>query len=72
MTPLQEKAVDNARALLTEHFDSWVMTYKVKNENLKCKIEHDFHGDITDIVGLVAITQSRLLEITSMKKGKNE
>lgn len=67
MTPQQERAIEEVRKLLSANFDSWILTYRITNENLRSKINHDWRGDIADVVGLSAITQSRLIEYTSLR-----
>ncbi len=69
MTQQQDKAIAEVKKILKENFDSWILTYRITDENLNSKINHDWHGDIVDIVGLSAITQSRLLQYTSLRGG---
>lgn len=72
MTPEQEKAIAEVRKLMKEYFDSWLLTYRITDENLNSKINHDWHGDIVDVVGLSSITQSRLLQYTALRSGPSE
>jgi hypothetical protein len=67
MTPVQEKAIAEVRKILKENFDSWLISYRITNENLQTKINHDWHGDIVDVVGLSSITQSRLLDYVALR-----
>lgn len=53
-----------------QHFDSWLLTVDITNEHLESKIHHDWHGNISQVVGLSSITQERLLQYTSLKGGK--
>jgi hypothetical protein len=72
MTPQQEEAMKEVRKLMVQNFDSWLLTYSITNENLQTKINHDWHGNISDVVGLSSITQSRLLEYVSLRSTKAE
>lgn len=69
MTPAQENAITEVRKILKENFDSFIVTYRITDEGLRSKVNHDWHGDIVDIVGLAAITHSRMLQYTSLKGG---
>lgn len=66
MTQAQEQAITEVKKILKEHFDSWILTYRITDENLRSKVNHDWHGDIVDIVGLTTITANRLQEYTSL------
>lgn len=69
MTPTQEAAIIEVKKILKEHFDSWILTYRITDENLRSKVNHDWHGDIVDIVGLTTITHNRMQEYTSLRGG---
>lgn len=56
----------DVRRIMKEHFDSWIVTYRITDENLNTKINHDWHGDIVDVVGLSSITQNRMLQYTAL------
>jgi hypothetical protein len=71
MTPKQEQAIIEVRKILKEHFDSFIITYRITDENLRSKVNHDWHGDIVDVTGLASITQARMLQYTSLKGGDN-
>lgn len=66
MTDLQEKAIAEVRKILKEHFDSWIISYRITDEHLRTKVNHDWHGDIVDAVGLSSITNHRMLELLSL------
>lgn len=70
MTPKQEATIAEVRKLLKGDFDSWVLAYKITDENLQSKVNSDWHGHMSDIVGLTSITHSRLLEMMSLKRNK--
>lgn len=55
------------RRLLKGQFDSWIVTYRITDENLRTKINHDWHGDIVDVVGLSAIAYHRMMTYTDIK-----
>jgi len=69
MTQAQDQAIAEVRKIMKQHFDSWLITYRITDENLNSKIHHDWHGDVVDIVGLSSITQQRLLQYTSLRGG---
>lgn len=69
MTPAQEQALKDARKILMQHFDAWLLTVDITNENLKSKIHHDWHGNIAQVVGLGAIAHERLIQYTSLRGG---
>lgn len=69
MTQAQENAIAEVKKILKEHFDSFIITYRITDENLRSKVNHDWHGDIVDVVGLSSIAQSRLLQYISLKGG---
>lgn len=48
---------------MTEHFDAWLLTHKIKGENLQTSISHDWHGDISDIIGMNTIGGTRLMQV---------
>jgi hypothetical protein len=67
MTEQQQQAVGQVCRLMKENFDSFILTYRITDENLGSKIHHEWHGHLSDVVGLAAITQHRLGEITSLR-----
>lgn len=67
MTPAQEQTINEVRRLLKSQFDSWIVTYRITDENLRTKVNHDWHGDIVDIVGLSTMTYHRMTTLTDMK-----
>lgn len=52
MATNKEEAIKESKKILMEHFDSFCINLKIKDENLRTKIWHEWHGDITDVLGL--------------------
>ena len=67
MTQAQIEAIEQVRKILIEHFDSWLLTYRITDERMGSKIHHDWHGHVSDVLGLSVITQNRLTEFTSLR-----
>jgi hypothetical protein len=67
----QEQAIKDVRVILNRHFDAWIVNYKIKDENLRSQISHDWHGDITDVIGLNRIAEQRVLESYFSRKDPN-
>jgi len=67
MTRNQEQAIQEVRKILKSQFDSWIVTYRITDENLKTKVNHDWHGDIVDVVGLSAMTNHRMMTYTDLR-----
>lgn len=63
LTPKELEAISRVRKIMTEHFDSWIVTYRRTDENLISSINNEWHGDISDVVGLTTVSQARLLRI---------
>lgn len=60
MSESQEEAAKQAVKLLTAHFDAFCINVKNKNENLRTSVDHYWHGDITDVIGLNRVAVARL------------
>ena len=67
----QEQAIRDVRIILNRHFDAWIVNYKIKDENIRSQISHDWHGDITDVIGLNRIAEQRVLESYFSRKDHN-
>lgn len=53
---------------LKENVDSFIINYKIKDENLRTRIGQTWHGDISDVAGLNAIGQARILKWMTQNK----
>ncbi len=62
LNPQQQKALDQSRKLLTEHFDSWIISYKFKNENNQSAVLQSWQGDSSDVLGLTVVAQKRVID----------
>jgi hypothetical protein len=60
MTSQRENALNQVRQILVEHFDAFTINVKITDENLNTRVEHYWHGDITDVIGLNRIAAARL------------
>ena len=67
MNLVQSQAIEEVRKLMIANFDSYLLTYRETNEKMQSKIGHDWHGDVAGVVGLAAITNSRMLQYSSLK-----
>ncbi len=65
MNKIQEDTMEEVRRLMKGQFDSFIITYRITDENLNTKVNHDWHGDIVDVVGLAAMTSHRMLALSS-------
>ncbi len=57
--------MEEVRRLMKGQFDSFIITYRITDENLNTQVNHDWHGDIVDVVGLAAMTSHRMLALSS-------
>ena len=60
MTPSEETAINAAKKLLALHFDAFLITTRRRDEDGKDQISTDWHGALSDIVGLHRISGLRL------------
>lgn len=65
MTNLQEQAIKEITKILNLHFDSFILTTKSTDETMQDAINTDWHGSLSDVVGLVEITKNRLMKIST-------
>ncbi len=71
MTSEQNQAIADVRRIMKMHFDSWIISYRITDENLRSQINQDWHGDIVDVTGLAAISNNRMLQLSQLR-GQNE
>lgn len=67
MTALQNQAIEEVRRIMKANFDSFILTYRITDEHLKTRVNHDWHGDVVDIVGLAAMTNHRMMSYTDLR-----
>ena len=72
MTESQTQAIADVRKLMNANFDSWVLSHKLVSENLRSSIGQDWHGDISDVIGLTDVTKSRLIAIANSNPGHSQ
>ena len=62
LNPQQEQALEQVRKIMVEHFDSWILSYKMKNENMRSAVMHSWHGDAPDVLGLTVIAKEKVID----------
>lgn len=60
MTETEEQALSEAKAILRLHFDSFVITTRISDFDGSDRVNSDWHGSISDIIGLNRVTALRL------------
>ncbi|MCR6656631.1 MAG: hypothetical protein NVV63_12655 [Opitutus sp.] len=55
----QEEALDAVRRILAANFDCWALSFRFTREDLSSVVDHDWHGNVTDVVGLTRIASLR-------------
>lgn len=60
MTPSEEEALEQAKAILLLHFDAFTITTRTADEDGTDRINSDWHGPLSDIIGIHRITSLRL------------
>jgi len=70
MTPAEEIALNEAKAALSPHFDAFVITTRVADGG--DRINTDWHGALSDVIGLNRITQLRMERIAADRSGDVE
>jgi hypothetical protein len=60
MTPAEEAALDEAKRVLGLHFDSFVITTRASDELGNDRVNSDWHGALSDVIGMHRITGLRL------------
>jgi hypothetical protein len=60
MTPAEESALEEAKAILKLHFDSFLITTRVSGDGACDRVNSDWHGALSDVMGMHRITGLRL------------
>lgn len=60
MTPVEERALDEAKRILKLHFDAFTITTRTGDEDGTDRINSDWHGALSDVIGIHRITALRL------------
>lgn len=71
MTPAEEIALNEAKVALAAHFDAFVITTRVKDGNSD-RVNSDWHGPLSEVIGLNRITQLRMDRIAVARGGEPE
>jgi len=70
MTPAEESALSEAKAILLVHFDAFTISSRVTDEDGASRINSDWHGALSDVIGIHRITGLRLDQIAIDRGGK--
>lgn len=60
MTPTEENALNEAKQILKLHFDAFTVTTRTADEDGTDRINSDWHGALSDVMGIHRITGLRL------------
>ncbi len=60
MTTPEEEALNEAKKILGLHFDAYTITTRTADEDGTDRINSDWHGALSDIIGIHRITALRL------------
>ena len=72
MTASEESALAEAKAILRLHFDAFTITTRTADEDGSDRINSDWHGALSDVIGIHRITSLRLDQIALDRGGKPE
>lgn len=72
MTTSEEAALQEAKSILRLHFDAFVITTRTHDEEGTDRINSDWHGALSDAIGLNRITTIRMDAIAIERGGKPE
>lgn len=60
MTTAELAALAEAKAILRLHFDAFIVTTRTSDENGYDQVNTDWHGSLSDIIGIHRMTAVRL------------
>lgn len=63
MTEAEETALQEAKAVLRLHFDAFTITTRTADEDGTDRVNSDWHGSLSDVIGIHRITGLRLDDI---------
>lgn len=69
MTAAEESALEEAKGILRLHFDAFTISTRTADEDGTDRINSDWHGALSDVMGIHRITGLRLDDI-ALKRGK--
>ena len=67
MTPAEESALDQAKAILRLHFDAFVLSTRTADEDGTDRINTDWHGALSDVMGIQRISSLRMDEVAKQR-----
>lgn len=68
MTAPEEEALNEAKKILGLHFDAYTITTRTADENGTDRVNSDWHGALSDVIGLHRITGLRLDQLAMDRK----
>lgn len=68
MTPSEESALSEVKAILALHFDAYTITTRTADEDGTDRVNSDWHGALSDVIGLHRITGLRLDQLALDRK----
>lgn len=72
MTDAEESALSEAKAILKLHFDAFTITTRASDETGTDRINSDWHGALSDVIGMHRITMLRMDRIALEHGGTPE
>ena len=67
MTPAEESALGEAKAILRLHFDAFVLSTRTADEDGTDRINTDWHGALSDVMGIQRISSLRMDEVAKQR-----
>lgn len=72
MTPAEEDALNEVKAILRLHFDAFTITTRTHDEDNTDRVNSDWHGALSDVIGIHRMTSLRLDQIVIKRSGRPE
>lgn len=72
MTEAQQSALQEIQRLLAVNFDAWVLSTRDTSDGNQAQINSFWNGSLDSVVGLAAITQTRLHRVVIETTGPAE
>ena len=67
MTPAEESALAEVKGILSLHFDAFVLSTRTADEDGADRINTDWHGALSDVMGIQRISSLRMDEIAKQR-----
>lgn len=72
MTPAEESALTEVKAILRLHFNAFVLTTRTGDDDGTDRINTDWHGALSDVMGMNRISSLRMDHIAIERGGLPE